>query len=57
MPWLDRVLPNVVAIASLAPDRTLCTRFIPPEAPEQMTGAWQGLLQALAGDDARLRRS
>jgi nicotinamidase-related amidase len=41
MPWLDRVLPNVVAIAGHAPDRTLCTRFIPPEVPEQMTGAWQ----------------
>ena len=23
------------------PERTLCTRFIPPEVPEQMTGAWQ----------------
>jgi nicotinamidase-related amidase len=41
LPWLDRVLPNVVAIAGHAPDRTLCTRFIPPEVPEQMTGAWQ----------------
>src|SRR5882757_4380197 len=41
MPWLDRVLPNVVAIASHAPERTLCTRFIPPEVPEQMTGAWR----------------
>ena len=30
MPWLDRVLPNVVAIASHAPERTVCTRFIPP---------------------------
>ena len=29
MPWLDRVLPDVVAIASHAPERTLCTRFIP----------------------------
>ena len=41
MPWLDRVLPNVVAIASHAPERTLCTRFIPPRVPEQMVGAWQ----------------
>jgi len=29
VPWLERVLPNVVAIANHAPDRTLCTRFIP----------------------------
>ena len=41
MPWLDRVLPNVVAIASHAPHRTLCTRFIPPKVPEQMTGTWR----------------
>ena len=41
MPWLDRVLPNVVAIASHAPERTLCTRFIPPEVPEQVIGAWR----------------
>ena len=38
---LDRVLPNVVAIASHAPERTLCTRFIPPRVPEQMIGAWR----------------
>jgi nicotinamidase-related amidase len=41
LPWLDRVLPNVVAIASHAPELTICTRFIPPERPEQMHGAWQ----------------
>jgi nicotinamidase-related amidase len=41
MPWLDRILPNVVAIAGRAPERTLCTRFIPPEVPEQMAGAWR----------------
>jgi nicotinamidase-related amidase len=41
LPWLDRVLPNVVAIASHAPELTICTRFIPPEVPEQMHGAWR----------------
>jgi nicotinamidase-related amidase len=41
LPWLDRVLPNVVAIASHAPELTICTRFIPPEVPEQMPGAWR----------------
>jgi nicotinamidase-related amidase len=41
LPWLDRVLPNVVAIASHAPELTICTRFIPPERPEQMHGAWR----------------
>lgn len=41
MPWLPRVLPQVVALAAHAPDRTLCTRFIPPESPEQARGAWR----------------
>jgi nicotinamidase-related amidase len=41
MPWLGRILPNVVAIATHAPERTLCTRFIPPQVPEQMIGAWR----------------
>ena len=27
MPWLPRVLPNVVAIASAYPERTIFTRF------------------------------
>ena len=41
MPWLERVLPNVAAIARHAPQRTLFTRFIPPRVPEQMPGGWQ----------------
>lgn len=41
VPWLPRVLPQVVALAAHAPDRTLCTRFIPPEQPEQAQGAWR----------------
>jgi len=41
VPWLPRVLPNVVAIARRHPDRTLLTRFIPPQQPEEATGAWR----------------
>ena len=41
VPWLPRVLPNVVAIAEHAPERTLFTRFIPPRDPGQTTGAWR----------------
>jgi nicotinamidase-related amidase len=41
MPWLEKILPNVVAIASHAPARTICSRFIPPKVPEQMIGAWR----------------
>lgn len=41
VPWLPRVLPNVLEIARRHPDRTLFTRFIPPRQPEEATGAWQ----------------
>jgi nicotinamidase-related amidase len=40
-PWMDRVLPVVVALAGRHPDRTVFTRFIPPERPDQMPGMWQ----------------
>jgi nicotinamidase-related amidase len=41
VPWLPRVLPNVLEIARRHPDRTLLTRFIPPREPEEATGAWR----------------
>jgi hypothetical protein len=31
MPWMERVLPVVVTLASRHPERTVFTRFIPPE--------------------------
>lgn len=40
-PWMTRVLPVVRGIAERHRDRTIFTRFIPPERPEQMTGAWR----------------
>lgn len=41
VPWLPRVLPNVVEIASRHPQHTVLTRFMPPAEPEQMPGAWR----------------
>ena len=38
-PWMDRVLPVVAALANRHPERTVFTRFIPPERPDQMPGA------------------
>ena len=38
-PWMDRVLPVVAALANCHPERTVFTRFIPPERPDQMRGA------------------
>jgi nicotinamidase-related amidase len=40
-PWMERVLPVVAALAGRHPERTVFTRFIPPEKPEQMPGMWQ----------------
>jgi len=41
VPWLPRVLPQVDELARRHPDRTVFTRFIPPQQAEQMPGAWQ----------------
>lgn len=40
-PWMGRVLPVVTRIAERHPSRTLFTRFLPPERPEQMPGSWR----------------
>jgi nicotinamidase-related amidase len=40
-PWMDRVLPVVTELAGRFPERTVFTRFITPERPEQMPGMWQ----------------
>jgi isochorismatase family protein len=41
MPWLPRVLPNLVAIASAHPERTIFTRFIPAHSQGQGAGMWR----------------
>ena len=40
-PWMERVLPNVIAVAELDPARTIFTRFIPPRSPDDIGGAWR----------------
>jgi nicotinamidase-related amidase len=40
-PWMDRVLPVVAAVAEAHPERTIFTRFIPPERPDAMPGRWR----------------
>jgi nicotinamidase-related amidase len=40
-PWMERVLPVVATLAGRHPERTLFTRFIRPERPDQMPGKWQ----------------
>jgi nicotinamidase-related amidase len=41
VPWLPKVLPNIVEIAQRHPERTVMTRFMPPREPEDMPGAWR----------------
>ena len=40
-PWMDKVLPVTAALANRHPERTVFTRFIPPERPDRMPGMWQ----------------
>lgn len=39
-PWMERVLPAIIGITALCPERTVFTRFITPESPEQAPGQW-----------------
>lgn len=40
-PWIERVAPIVTTIAERFAAHTIFTRFIPPNRPEDMPGAWQ----------------
>jgi nicotinamidase-related amidase len=40
-PWMERVLPEIVSLCAWRPERTVFTRFITPETPEQRPGRWQ----------------
>jgi nicotinamidase-related amidase len=40
-PWLRRVLPNIVEIASANPGRTIFTRFVPADRPGEGLGTWK----------------
>lgn len=40
-PWMGRVLPVVTELARRFPERTVFTRFITPERPEERPGNWR----------------
>lgn len=40
-PWMERVLPSVVRLVEHRPERTVFTRFIPPENPGDVGGQWR----------------
>lgn len=41
MPWLPRVLPNIVSLTAARPEFTIFTRFIPADRPGQGVGMWR----------------
>lgn len=47
-PWMERVLPMVVSLVELDPSRTIFTRFIPPQSPDDTTGSWRRYYQRWA---------
>jgi nicotinamidase-related amidase len=40
-PWMARVVPVVLALAGRFPERTVFTRFMTPDKPEDMSGMWR----------------
>ncbi len=56
MPWLERVLPNIVSITSAQPENTIFTRFIPARKPGQGCRHVAALLRALGLHDNRSAR-
>jgi nicotinamidase-related amidase len=45
VPWMQRVLPAVQRLAQAWTERTVFTRVVPPDHPEQMNGTWQRYYQ------------
>ena len=48
-PWMDGVLPVVQSLAEARPERTIFTRFIPPERPGTGAGTWRRYWQRWPG--------
>lgn len=44
-PWMERVLPTIASIAARHPARTIFTRFITPQNPEDRPGQWQAYFE------------
>jgi nicotinamidase-related amidase len=40
-PWMECVLPAIVTLTALRPERTIFTRFITPERPDERPGRWR----------------
>src|SRR5260221_5804335 len=42
---LRRILPQVLRLTTARPERTVCTRFVPPRRPADAAGSWQRYFQ------------
>lgn len=40
LPWLEQVLPKVDALCAHRPERTVFTRFVPPQRASAAIGSW-----------------
>jgi nicotinamidase-related amidase len=47
--WMDRTIPKIASIVEIAPERTVFTRFIPPDSAEHASGAWKKYYRKWAG--------
>jgi nicotinamidase-related amidase len=41
VPWIEKIMPTVVAAAQRFPSQTIFTRFVPPQDVHQVPGMWQ----------------
>jgi nicotinamidase-related amidase len=41
VPWMAQISEEVLEIAGRYPERTIFTRFMPPDRPEEMPGMWR----------------
>ncbi|MBD9650188.1 cysteine hydrolase [Ensifer sp. ENS09] len=39
--WMPKIADQVIEVATRFPERTIFTRFVPPDAPEEMPGMWR----------------
>ncbi len=45
VPWMQRTLPVITRLVEHAPERTIFTRFITPQTPDQARGMWRRYYQ------------
>lgn len=47
-PWMEKVLPEVVRLVEMGPERTIFTRFIPARSADKAGGTWRRYYQRWA---------